>query len=70
MHHEHAANHTPATENGFSNPSLRSPRTSTSALLVIVTGESAGPPPEEITIFEAAKREVLGSAVDEGNGGN
>ncbi|MFO7973774.1 MAG: hypothetical protein R6V12_03985, partial [Candidatus Hydrogenedentota bacterium] len=47
--HENAANHAPATEDGQSCPSIRPPRTGTSALLVIVTGEGAGPTPDKFS---------------------
>ncbi|MFO7975032.1 MAG: hypothetical protein R6V12_10410, partial [Candidatus Hydrogenedentota bacterium] len=47
--HENAANHAPATEDGLSSPSIRPPRTGTAALFVKVTGEGAGPTPDEFS---------------------
>ena len=42
---ENKASCSPATEDGLSNPSLRSPRTDTSALLVKMTRGGVGPTP-------------------------
>ena len=49
----------PATEDGFSYPSLRSQRTDTSALLVKMTGEGVGSTPEIPNILDPHLRFLL-----------
>ena len=57
--HENRVDHVPATEDGLSNPSIRSPRTDTSALVVIPTGEGAGPTPKGFSRQAAAASCVM-----------